>query len=118
MESELEDLKNSQLSILQKMRKPVLKPTLKVWLSCVQLFVTPQTVVFQTPLSTGFSTKNPPHWSGVPFPSQGELPNTGIKARKVSCIAGIARLSFNKGCIELYELNTALSVEGDRDGRT
>ena len=36
-------------------------------LSCVQLFVTPQTGADQAPLSMGFSRQE--YWSGVPFPS-------------------------------------------------
>ena len=43
----------------------------------VQLFATPWTVACQTPLSMGFSRQE--HWSGLPFPSLGDLPNTGIK---------------------------------------
>ena len=43
----------------------------------VQLFATPWTVACQTPLSMGFSRQE--HWSGLPFPSPGDLPNAGIK---------------------------------------
>ena len=46
-------------------------------LSCVQLFVTPWTVAYQAPPSTEFS--RPKYWSGLPFPSPGHLPDTGIK---------------------------------------
>ena len=45
-------------------------------LSCVQLFVTPQTVARQAPLSLGFSRQE--YWSRVPFPSPGDLPDTGL----------------------------------------
>ena len=48
-------------------------------LSCVQLFVTPWTIAYQAPLSTGFSRQG--YWSGLPFPSPGDLPNPGIEAR-------------------------------------
>ena len=48
-----------------------------VLLSCVQLFVTPWTVACQASLSMGFSRQE--HWSGLPFPSQGDLPDPGIK---------------------------------------
>ena len=47
------------------------------FLSHVRLFVIPQTVVFQAPLSMGFSRQE--YWSGLPFPSPGDLPNPGIK---------------------------------------
>ena len=45
-------------------------------LSCfsrVRLFVTPWTVAHQAPLSVGFSRQE--YWSGLPFPSPGNLPN-------------------------------------------
>ena len=46
-------------------------------LSCVQLFAIPWTVVYQASLSMGFSRQ----WSGLPFPSPGDLPDPGIKPR-------------------------------------
>ena len=39
--------------------------------------VTPWTVVHQAPLPTGFSRQE--FWSGLPFPSLGDLPKPGIK---------------------------------------
>ena len=48
-------------------------------LSRVQLFVTPWTVAHQAPLSMGFSRQE--YWSGLPFPSPGDLPNPGIEPR-------------------------------------
>ena len=47
--------------------------------SRVQLFVTPWTVAHQAPTSMGFSRQE--HWSGLPFPSLGDLPNPRIKPR-------------------------------------
>ena len=41
------------------------------------LTLTPQTVVCQAPLSMEFSRQE--YWSGLPFPSPGNLPNPGIK---------------------------------------
>ena len=46
-------------------------------LSRVQLFGTLWTVAHQAPLSMGFSKQE--YWSGLPFPSPGALPNSGIK---------------------------------------
>ena len=46
-------------------------------LSRVQLFGTPWTVPYQAPLSMEFSRQE--YWSGLPFPSPGDLPNPGIK---------------------------------------
>ena len=44
--------------------------------SCVQLFVTPSTVAHQPPLCMEFSRQA--YWSGLPFPTAGDLPNPGI----------------------------------------
>ena len=38
---------------------------------------TPCTVTLQTPLSKGFSRQE--YWSGLPFPSPGDLPSSGIQ---------------------------------------
>ena len=46
-------------------------------LSRVQLFVTPWTVAYQASPSTGFSRQE--YWSGLPFLSPGELPDSGIE---------------------------------------
>ena len=46
-------------------------------LSRVRLFVTPWTVAYQVPPSMGFSRQE--YWSGLPFPSPGDLPNPGIE---------------------------------------
>ena len=46
-------------------------------LSRVQLFVTPWTVAHQAPQSMEFSRQE--YWSGLPFPSPGDLPDPGIK---------------------------------------
>ena len=48
-------------------------------LSRVQLIVTPWAVAHQAPLSMGFSRQE--YWSGLPFPSPGDLPNPGIEPR-------------------------------------
>ena len=46
-------------------------------LSRVRLFVTPWTVAYQAPPSMGSSRQE--CWSGLPFPSPGDLPDPGIK---------------------------------------
>ena len=46
-------------------------------LSRVLLFVTPWTVAYQAPPSMGFSRQE--CWSGLPFPSPGDLPDLGIE---------------------------------------
>ena len=45
--------------------------------SHVRLFVTPWTIGRQAPLSMGFSRHE--YWSGLPFPSPGDLPNSGTE---------------------------------------
>ena len=51
-------------------------------LSRVQLFVTPWTVTYQDPLSMGFSRQE--YWSGLPFPSPGDLADPGIEPRSLA----------------------------------
>ena len=46
------------------------------------LFATPWTVACQAPLSMGFSRQE--YWSGLPFPSPGDLPDTGIEPRSLA----------------------------------
>ena len=46
-------------------------------LSPVCLFATPWTVAYQALLSMGFSRQE--SWSGLPFPSPGDLPDPGIE---------------------------------------
>jgi len=46
-------------------------------LSHVGLFATLWTVVWQAPVSMEFSRQE--YWSGLPFPSSGDLPDPGIE---------------------------------------
>ena len=48
-------------------------------LSHVWLFATPWTVAYQAPQSMEFSRQE--YWSGLSFPSPGDLPNPGIEPR-------------------------------------
>ena len=45
--------------------------------SRVRLFLTPWTVAHQAPPSVGFSRQE--YWSGLPFPSPGDLPHPGTE---------------------------------------
>ena len=69
---------------------PLSKPCLNLGkmkvksLSCVRLFATPWTVAYQASPSMGFSRQE--YWSGLSFPSPGDLPDSGIEL--VSCIVG------------------------------
>ena len=43
----------------------------------VRFFATPWTITRQAPLSMGFSRQE--HWSGLPFPAPGDVPDPGIE---------------------------------------
>ena len=63
-------------------------------LSRVRLFATPWTVAYKAPLSTEISRKE--YWSGVPFPSPGDLPDPGIEPRPLRrCRQTLYRLSYH-----------------------
>ena len=53
--------------------------------SRVQLFVTPWIVARQAPLSMELSRQA--YWSGLPFPTAGDLPNPGIKPTSPASLA-------------------------------
>ena len=56
-------------------------------LSCVWLSVTPWTVAHEAPLSMGFPRQE--HWSRVPFPLPGDLPDLGIECTSPALAAGL-----------------------------
>ena len=63
-------------------RSPSPLPKVKVKvksLSRVGLFATPWTVAHQAPSPMAFSRQK--YWSGLPFPSPGDLPDAGIEPR-------------------------------------
>ena len=71
-------------------------------LSWAQLFVTPQTVAHQAPLSLEFSREE--YWSGSPFPSLGDLPDPGIEPRSPALAGGFfttGSLGKPKGILRL-----------------
>ena len=55
----------------------------------VRLFPTLWTVARQAPLSMGFSRQE--YWSGLPYPSPGDLPDPGINQAHAFCISCIGR---------------------------
>ena len=55
-------------------------------LSRVRLFATPWTVAYQASPSMGFSRQE--YWSGLPFPSPGDLTDPGIEPRSPALQAG------------------------------
>ena len=54
-----------------------------------QLFVTPWTVAFPAPLSMGFSRQE--YWSGLPFPTPGDLLKPGIEPTSLASPALVGR---------------------------
>ena len=66
----------STISTVNVIRKRTNKNKMKS-LRRVQLFVTLWTVAYQAPPSMGFSRQE--YWSGLPFPSPGDLPDSGTK---------------------------------------
>ena len=58
------------------------------------LFETPWTVTHQAPLPTEFSRQE--YWSGLPFPTSGNLPDPWIES--VSCASCIVRQILNQQC--------------------
>ena len=48
------------------------------WLSHVRLFATLWIVAYRAPLSMGFHRQE--YWSGLPFPSPGDLPDPGMES--------------------------------------
>ena len=64
-------------------------------LSRVRLFATPWTVDYQAPASMGVSRQE--NWSGLPWPSPGDLPDPGIKPRSPHCRQSLYHLGEGKG---------------------
>ena len=60
--------------------------------SHVWLFVTPWTVVCQVPLSMGFYRQE--YWSGLPFPSAGDLLDPGIEPASLMSLALVGNILY------------------------
>ena len=81
-------------------------------LSRVRLFATPWTVAYQAPQSTEFSRQE--YWSGLPFPSPGDLPNPGIEPWSPTLQADalpsepyyltISEVKVAQSCLTLWDL--------------
>ena len=68
-------------------------------LSHVQFFATPWTVAHEAPLSMEFSRQE--YWSGLPFPSPGDLPDPGIEPGSLA-LQEDSLLSESPTNIDLY----------------
>ena len=70
-------------------------------LSSVQLFAIPQTAAYQAPPSMDFTRQE--YWSGLPFPSLGDLPDPGIEPRSALQADALPseppeQLNYENGC--------------------
>ena len=97
-----------------------LKVKVKSLSLCDRLFVTLWTVAHQVPPSMGFSRQE--YWSGLPFPSPGDLPNPRIEPRSPALQAdaltvelpgkpkntGVSSLSLRQKIFPSQELNRGL----------
>ena len=63
-------------------------------------FVTWCTVIHQAPLSMGFSRQE--YWSGLPFPSPGDLPNPEIEPASPALQANSLPLSHQRSLVYIY----------------
>ena len=72
----------TQLNNLHTQHKAISQFSSVQSLSRVQLFMTWWTTTHQVPLSVEFSRQE--YWSGLPFPSPGNLPDPGIRLRYAS----------------------------------
>ena len=86
--------------------------------SRVRLFVTLWTTDYQAPLSLGFSRQG--YWSGLPFPSPGDLPDPGIKPGS-SVLQADSLLSEPPGkpevSVNILLILTLHRKEGERERR-
>ena len=82
-------------------------------LSRVRLFATPRTVAYQAPQSMEFSKQE--YWSGLPFPSPGDLPNPGIEPGSPALQANALPIEYysviKKNEISPY-VTTCMNLEG------
>ena len=78
-------------------------------LSHVQLFATPWTIASQVPLSMEFSMQE--HWSGLPFPTLGDLPDPGIKLESLALQVDSLPLSHQGSPYAIVSLQDSLMAQ-------
>ena len=79
--------------------------------SRVRLFATLWAVALQAPLSRGFTRQK--YWSGLPFPSPGDVPNPGVELRSLALQAYSLPLSHREAlilCVFYHNFKTVLSA--------
>ena len=74
-------------------------------------FVTPWTVAHWAPLSMGFPRQE--YWSRLPFPSPGDLPNSGIEPMSPAWQALTTEVPGKLKICHLYSLYLALFACGE-----
>ena len=74
-------------------------------------FATSWIVAHQAPLSLGFPRQE--YWSGLPFPSPGDLPDPGIKPVSLMSPALASGLFTTRATLEALEQNGSLGF-GER----
>ena len=84
-------------------------------LSPVPLLVTPWIVAHQAPLSVGFPKQE--FWSGLPFPSPGDLPDPGILPRSPalqadSSLSEFVLLTYTKSTLDTKQGEGSFNMEG------
>ena len=72
-------------------------------LSLVRLFATLWTVAYQAPLSMKFSRQE--YWSGLPFPSPGDLPNPEMEPGSPAIRADALLLEPRKEGVHIKSIN-------------
>ena len=68
-------------------------------LSHVWLFMTPRTIARQSPLSMEFPRQE--YWSGLPFPSPGDLPNPGMELESLASPALTGRIFITSAMLAI-----------------
>ena len=73
-------------------------------------YATSWTVAHQAPLSTEFSRQE--YWSGLPFPSPGDLPNSGIEPRSPALQADSLATELQGKSLQLWTIQMHLDNRG------
>ena len=105
-----------EITILDMIQKEISGHMERKWkcqsLSHVQLFASSWTVAHQAPLSMGFSRQA--YWSGLPFPSPGNLPDPGSEPQSPALQAD-SLLSESprkpRGYINSHQLNPSVELK-------
>ena len=79
------------------------------WLSHVHFFVTPQTVANQASMSMGFPKQE--YWSGLPFPSPGDLTDPGIEPTTPALAGEFFLLSHQGNALIWYLLSDLITTD-------